>query len=238
MRNPSVLSLMPNIQGLIERQHFYRKPIYPTKKSLPPLIETPQSPASSTPSASSSSIPPTSTSTDPRPTPTDRLAHQICRARQLLQVYASTAEDRANGLLSRALESERTFTGTIASLAPPPQSNEHLLPGTMYVLVAGMGGSILSRNRGLFLRTATPLTVGLGAAYVVLPITMRNVGDLVWSWEVNRAPGWAAGHMRIRGAVEQGWKEAQDRLEGSKRWGIQKVQASREAVEGWVKNAR
>lgn len=148
------------------------------------------------------------------------------------------AEDRANALLSRALENERTLTGTIASLAPPPQSNEHVLPGSMYVLVAGMGGSILSRNRGILLRTITPLTVGLGAAYVTLPITMRNVGDLLWGWEEDRVPGLAANHMRVRGTVEQGWKEARERMAGSREWGAQKIRQSREAVEGWVRNER
>lgn len=101
-----------------------------------------------------------------------------------------------------------------------------------------MGGSILARNRGLFLRTVTPLSLGLGAAYAVLPITMRNVGDLVWGWEEDNVPGLAANHMRVRGALEQGWREAQGRMEGSRRWGVQKIRESREAVEGWVRNER
>ena len=73
---------------------------------------------------------------------------------------------------------------------------------------------------------------------MVLPVTMRNIGDLVWDWEVHQAPGLATNHMRVRGAMEQGWKEAKERMELSRRWGIQKVRDSREAVEGWIRNER
>ncbi|KAL8690001.1 MAG: hypothetical protein Q9218_004451 [Villophora microphyllina] len=99
-----------------------RKPIY---DDLPPLRQKPDQP---TQNSSSSPSPTTS------PTPTDRLASQIKRARLSIQQYSTDAESRFNALMSTLLHGERTFTSTIASLAPPPQSNEHLMPGALYVL--------------------------------------------------------------------------------------------------------
>ena len=85
--------------------------------------------------------------------------------------------------MDSALHLEDSFTSTVASLAPSPQSGEKLMPGTLYVLVAAMTGSIVSRNRNIILRGAIPLAVGIGAGWVVLPVTMRNVSDLLWKYE-------------------------------------------------------
>ncbi|KAL8949015.1 MAG: hypothetical protein Q9222_004838, partial [Ikaeria aurantiellina] len=82
--------------------------------------------------------------------------------------------------MSHLLSQERSFTSTIASLAPPLESNERIMPGALYVLVASMSGSILTRNRNILLRATVPFAVGVGAAWMVLPITTRNVADLVW----------------------------------------------------------
>ena len=111
------------------------------------------------------------------------------------------------------------------------------MPGALYVLVAAMAGSIVSRNRNILLRATVPIAVGLGAAWVVLPITMRNVGDLAWTFE-ERVPVVAENHMRIRGAVLEGWKQAQVRAEATRRWSDETVKDGREALEGLVRRAR
>ena len=99
-----------------------------------------------------------------RPTPTDRLAAQIRRGRLFLYNQACTAEDAINSGMSRAFDLEHSFTSTVASLAPGRETNEKLMPGLIYVLVAGMAGSIVSRNRNILLRTSVPLALGIGAA--------------------------------------------------------------------------
>jgi len=139
--------------------------------------------------------------------------------------------------MSAFLAHERSFTQTIASLAPPPESRERLMPGALYVLVAAMAGSIVSRNRNILLRATVPVAVGLGAAWVVLPITMRNVGDLAWTFE-EKVPVVAINHMRIKGAVEEGWRQAQIRAEATRRWSDEMVKEGREAVESWVRKGR
>ena len=139
--------------------------------------------------------------------------------------------------MSALLHQERAFTQTIASLAPPPETHERIMPGALYVLVAAMTGSIISRNRNILLRATVPFAVGLGVAWVVLPITMRNVGDLVWTYE-ETVPLISINHMRIRGAVEEGWRQAKIREEATMEWFDERVGQSREAVEGWVRKGR
>lgn len=67
-----------------------------------------------------------------------------------------------------------------------------------------MAGSIVSRNRGIFLRTLSPLTFGTVAAYTLLPVTMKNVGDLAWEYE-KRFPAVADKHIQVRDRAEYIW---------------------------------
>lgn len=139
--------------------------------------------------------------------------------------------------MSSVLVHERSFTQTIASLAPPPESQERLMPGSLYVLVAAMTGSIVSRNRNILLRATVPAAVGLGAAWVVLPLTMRNVGDLVWKFE-EKVPVISLNHLRIKGAVEEAVKESKSAYTRARGAIDQGVTESREAIEGWVRKGR
>lgn len=79
------------------------------------------------------------------------------------------------------------------------------MPGGVYVIVAAMAGSIVSRNRGIFLRAASPLTFGTVAAWSLLPVTMRNVSDLVWEYE-KRVPALADNHIQLREKAEHIWQ--------------------------------
>ncbi len=200
-----------------------RKPIYDDLALI-------RKPAKSTPTPSEDS------STRPL-TPTDRLATQIGQVRKFIYAHTLTAEDRINAFMSSVLHQEKAFTQTIASLAPPPESHERIMPGALYVLVAAMTGSIISRNRNILLRASVPLALGLGTAWVVLPVTTRNVGDLVWTYE-ERAPVIAENHMRIRGAVEEGRRQTKVRGEATKKWSDERVREGREAIEAWVRKGK
>lgn len=180
---------------------------------------------------------PSKDSSTKSPTPTDRLAGQISHARRFFFAHTIAAEDRLNAFMSSVLHQERAFTETIASLAPPPESHERIMPGALYVLVAAMTGSIISRNRNILLRASVPFAVGLGAAWIVMPLTMRNVGDLVWTCE-EKVPVIMENHMRIRGAVEEGWRQTKMRGEITKKWSDERVKGNREAIEGWVRKGK
>ncbi|RYP27442.1 hypothetical protein DL767_007686 [Monosporascus sp. MG133] len=239
------------------RLHSSKKPIYDDYEPRLPDPNTPvPSPASETippeekeppkslPSSSSSPSSPFSFSSSqqqqqsPRgPTPTDRLAAQIGHARLFLYRQATRAEDAVNRAADRAFDLERTFTETVASLAPPRESGERLLPGLAYVLVASMAGSIVSRNRNLVLRAAAPLAFGVGAGWLALPVTMRNVSDLLWRFE-QRVPAVADAHLAARDGVRQGWRFARAHAERSRGYVDEKVRTARDLVEDWVRQGK
>lgn len=146
-------------------------------------------------------------------------------------------EDGVNNLMTSFLKLENDFTTTIASLAPPRESGEHLLPGGIYVLVAAMAGSIITRNRNILLRATVPIAAGVGAGYAVLPITTTNVGNLVWKYE-ERYPVIRDNHLRasqgIRHFIETGKAHSQMGLAMAE----DKVQGARENLEEWVKKGK
>ncbi|KAF2459273.1 putative mitochondrial protein [Lineolata rhizophorae] len=203
-----------------------RRPIYDDKPSLYPPPE----------SSPSDNPPPPSPSTS-SPTPTDRLTVHIKRARLFLHGHAVVAEDKVNELMTSFLNLESSFTSTIAGLAPPRESGERLLPNGIYVLVAAMAGSIVTRNRNIVLRASVPVAVGVGAAYAVLPITMRNVGDLVWTYE-EKYPALAENHIRIKERVQRFWETGKAHTAMTGAMIEDKVSEARGAVEDWVKKGK
>ncbi|KAJ5584337.1 Mitochondrial protein [Penicillium hispanicum] len=177
-----------------------RKPIY---DDFPSDIPEPTKPAPAPEAPKTISLP-SSQQTPSSPTPTDILTAQIRQARLFIYSHSLAAENGFNDFLSRALHIENAFTNTVASLAPSPESGERLTPGGIYVVVAAMAGSIVSRNRGIFLRTLSPLAFGTVAAYTLLPVTMKNVGDLAWEYE-KRFPAVADQHIAFRERAEHIW---------------------------------
>ncbi|KAF1977147.1 hypothetical protein BU23DRAFT_527517 [Bimuria novae-zelandiae CBS 107.79] len=204
-----------------------RKPIYDDT----PLDTT--APAPTQPAA------PSTPSSDVRyrPTPTDRLAVQVGKARLALYQQAVRVEDGVNNALTETLRLEHSFTSTIRSLAPPKESGERVFPGVLYVLVASMAGSIVTRNRNILLRATVPAAIGIGAAYAVLPITMKNVGDLAWKYE-EKYPVLADAHLRTRERVTSFWETGKAHSQMGVGMIQDKVTETRSSMEDWVKKGR
>ncbi len=154
-----------------------------------------------------------------------------------LHARVAAAEDKVNEFMDSALHLEESFTSTIASLAPSHQSGERLMPVSLYVLVAAMTGSIVTRNRNILLRASLPLAVGIGAGWIVLPVTMRNVSDLLWKYE-QRFPAIADGHIRTREGIQKAWHMARIHTQGAVNIVDEKITSGREAVEDWVKKGK
>lgn len=171
------------------------------------------------------------------PTPTDRLAVQIGNARLALYKVAVAAEDKVNETMDSVFDLEQSFTSTLASLAPARETGEKLMPGAIYVLVAAMAGSIVTRNRNVLLRASVPLAMGVGAGWTVLPVTMRNVSDLTWKYE-QKVPALASAHLQVREGLEKGVSFAKVHKEVGTRYVDEKVTDVREAVESWVKQGK
>ncbi|ETI28610.1 hypothetical protein G647_01061 [Cladophialophora carrionii CBS 160.54] len=201
-----------------------KKPIY---SAYPVAPTTPQ------PSSTSPVSQPHPTS----PTPTDRLAEQVKNARVFLYHHSLSAETSFNNFLSWAFRKETDFSNTIASLAPKPETGEQLLPGAIYVLVATLTGSIISRNRGIFLRTTFPLAVGVAAGWYLIPVTMRNTSDLIWEYE-KRVPVVADTHSQISAFVQEAWKQTRGITQGAAEWADEKAIEARKSVEDLVSKGK
>lgn len=220
-------------------QWIQRKSIYEDVPEVAaPHKQTPTTPTTSAPATpEKQQQPETSVVAERGPTPTDRLAVQIGHARLFLHKYAAMAEDKVNSTVDCAFGLERSFTGTLASLAPPRDSGERLMPGSIYVIVAAMAGSIVTRNRNILLRATVPLAAGVGAGWTVLPITMRNVSDLAWQYE-QKVPAVADAHIQVREGIEKGIRFAKVHKEIGIQMIDDKVHDARETVEGWVKQGK
>lgn len=177
-------------------------------------------------------------SPDPNsPTPTDRVAAQVKKARLFLYDQSLTAENGVNSLMTWALHKETSLANTISSLAPSPETGEQLLPGAIYVLVATMAGSIVSRNRNILIRAAFPLAVGVTAGWMLIPVTMRNIADLSWEYE-KRVPAIAETHRTIGDFTRKAWTQTKVHTQGARRWADETADVSREKIEELVRSGK
>ncbi|KAK3671466.1 hypothetical protein LTR78_008744 [Recurvomyces mirabilis] len=218
------------------REIRIRKPIYdaPSIPSVREIAATTPPPASGITDKPQDEP---SATTPRRPSPTDRLANELKRGRLLLHRWAVRSEDAVNGGMDRFMSAEHNFTSTIASLAPPKESNEKLLPGGIYVLVAAMAGSIISRNRNILIRFVTPIITGVTTANYVVPRTTQNVGNLVWDYE-KRFPVVADNHVRISQGVRHFLETGKAHSQMGLAMAEERVQGVTEAVQDWVKKGR
>ncbi|KAF2849247.1 hypothetical protein T440DRAFT_452516 [Plenodomus tracheiphilus IPT5] len=204
-----------------------RKPIYdqlPLDTTAPTLAAPAQQPAHAPDAAY-------------RPTPTDLLAVQIGRARLALYQQAVRTEGALDSALTKTLRLEHSFTSTLRSLAPPRESNERVFPGALYVLVASMAGSIVTRNRNILLRASVPVAVAITAANVVLPITTSNMADLIWTYE-KKYPVLADVHLRTRERLTHFIETGKAHALGTVGLVEGKLADTRENLEGWVRKGR
>ena len=96
-------------------------------------------------------------------------------------------------------------TGRVKSLIPP---DENLTPGALYVGVAALTGSVLARQRGLFLRFLLPPTLFVLSMNHFLPKTTQNISDYVMSLEREYAPGFAHTHETAIAHTAMTWEMA------------------------------
>ncbi|KAI9888545.1 MAG: hypothetical protein M1814_006845 [Vezdaea aestivalis] len=183
------------------------------------------------PSSDESPPPP---SPSPRQTATSQLAAQISNFRQSLYPPALRLETQFNDGLSRAFKLESSFTTRIAALAPPVNSGERVLPNGLWVLVSALAGSMVTRNRGILLRSSVPVAAGVAAGWLVVPVTMRNVAQLTWEVE-GKVPGLQERHEVVRKEVKRLWETSKAHSGMTVAMVEDKVGEAREGVEGWVK---
>ncbi|TQS34474.1 hypothetical protein Golomagni_05140 [Golovinomyces magnicellulatus] len=180
----------------------------------------------------------TITSDKPKyPTTTDRLALEIRKARLFLYSHVSLLEGKVNEVLDSAFHLEESFTSTIASLAPAPHTGEKLMPGTLYVVVAAMTGSIVARKSNILLRAMLPMATGITAGSFLLPVTFRNISDLVWKNE-QRFPVIADTHTRTVEAIEKAERMARIHSQQAVEMVNNKVSSTRKSIINWVSSEK
>jgi organizing structure protein 2 len=162
---------------------------------------------------------------------------QIGYARMAMYKQAVRGERAVDNALTQTLRLEHSFTSTVRSLAPPRESGEKIFPGALYVLVATMAGSIVTRNRNILLRASVPLAVGITAANVVLPITSKNVGDLIFTYE-ERYPVLADAHLRTRERITQFVETGKAHMGMGLGMVEGKINETKDGLEDWVKKGR
>lgn len=229
------LSDPPNTKAHLNSQHFSRKPIYddPSRSSSNRYTSRHRQPHQDSTTSTPSSPP------DPAgfPTYTDELSRHIRTMRLHLHGYSARAEGSLNKLMSRAFSLEHDFTSTVASLAPPRSANEPLIPGFIYISVATLAGSIVTRSRGIVLRAFVPGAFGLATAYAVLPVTMANVEELVGRYE-ERYPNVRETHLQVRERAERFWETGKAHAGMTLQMGEGKLEEAREKVREWVRKGK
>lgn len=170
-------------------------------------------------------------------TPTGYLSIKIRDARLLLHGHVSYLEDKFNGYMNSAFKMEESFTSTIASLAPAPHTGEKIMPGSVYVLVAAMAGSIFARNSNILFRTSLPLLFGIASGWIFIPVTFHNISNLIWIYE-QRFPKITDTHIRSREAIEKTREMAKFHSNLVVDIVNNKVSAGRSAIEEWIKQGK
>lgn len=144
----------------------------------------------------------------------------------LYGTYTSTQEYLNEGK-AKIYEAERLVTGTMSALH---NKSDDLLPNSIYIVIAGLSGNILARQRGIVAQTLLPLVLGLASFKYFLPQTFSNTMGFAWKVEQRTAPKLANGQVaalekaeKFVSLVEQSAKSGQQKVDSSLEWLRRKI---------------
>ncbi|WVR06960.1 hypothetical protein IAU60_003996 [Kwoniella sp. DSM 27419] len=147
------------------------------------------------------------------------LVPYIAQGREAVTSVMSQARGYLQGGVANWIGFERKVEHEVKSVLP---ADESLTPGLIYVLIAGLSGSVLSRTRSLPVRFLAPPLFTLLAAPYFLPKTSHNIRKYLSDIEDRNFPAFAARHDRF---VQTGLAHAQmtlgrleDASEGARDW--------------------
>lgn len=109
------------------------------------------------------------------------------------------------------MASAKLTLGEVKQVVP---KDEKLTPGIIYVLIAGLTGSVLTRTRSFPVRFLAPPVFALAALPYFLPKTASNLRNYVSEIEDKAAPDFAAKHDQFNQNLAMHWHMAVDRLRG------------------------
>lgn len=118
------------------------------------------------------------------------------------------AVERASPVLnSSCIINSSVFLGRVKSILVP---EEPLTPGLLYVGVSALTGSILARNRSIFMRFALPPTLLLLSFDHFLPKTYHNLFSYLGSLEDKYLPAVAEKHDTAKAHSMMTWERIKD----------------------------
>ncbi|KLT45444.1 hypothetical protein CC85DRAFT_223741, partial [Cutaneotrichosporon oleaginosum] len=156
------------------------------------------------------------------------LSEHIATAREATAEAVGSVRGVVQQGVSRWIDFERSVEREVKSVVP---KDENLTPGIIYVLVAGLTGSVLMRTRSFPVRFLAPPTFALAALPYFLPKTAHNLRAYVSDLEDKHAPDFAAKHDAFNQNLEMHWHMAVDRLRGASHEAAQWSSKAAEGVE-------
>lgn len=99
-----------------------------------------------------------------------------------------------NTKYSQMNETEKSITKTVGNLH---NKSEDLLPNSIYIIVAGLSGTIAAQRRGIIAKLIFPLVTGSIAFKYFLPNTFKNTTGFLWDLEKKNLPQLADSQDRL-----------------------------------------
>ncbi|KAJ3181897.1 hypothetical protein HDU85_003413 [Gaertneriomyces sp. JEL0708] len=103
---------------------------------------------------------------------TSELELAVRKTRHSVTAAFASTRSQFQGVVDSWIKLEQGVSDTVKAYAVP---GEPLLPGAIYVTLAGFAGSIISKNRRFLIRAATPTAFTTAALAYYYPRTSRNV---------------------------------------------------------------
>ncbi|ORX35784.1 apolipo protein O-domain-containing protein [Kockovaella imperatae] len=149
----------------------------------------------------------------------------VAQARTSLGDAFSGASDYVQNGVSRWITFERKVEREVKSVLP---KDESLTPGIIYVLIAGLTGSVLTRTRAFPIRFLAPPLLTLAAMPYFLPRTSHNLRAYLSDVEDKHFPEIGASHDQLNARLAMHWDMLTNRLgsatQDAKGWGERAVQ--------------
>ncbi|KAJ1920940.1 hypothetical protein H4219_000993 [Mycoemilia scoparia] len=113
----------------------------------------------------------------PTSEPQSVLAEYIATSRKFACENLCKLKTEAQGYVDKWISIEKQVAKTVKETVP---KNESLMPGAVYVLLAGLAGPIFTRKRNILVRWTSPILFGSLAAAYFLPGTTNTAVTRVW----------------------------------------------------------
>jgi len=135
------------------------------------------------------------------------LERQVGVARRAVTDVYLKAHREVQDVVSKWIGVEQAVERRVKSIIVP---EEPLTPGLLYVGVSALTGSILARNRSIFVRFALPPTLLLLSFDHFLPKTSHNLSSYLGSLEDKYLPAFAQKHDIANAHTAMTWERIRD----------------------------